>query len=63
MKSRIEQIKTSKNKINSFYFKCINCDKVIPPLLGYISSNDNLNNFCTCKNPIIDDIIYIDRIK
>jgi len=63
MESKIEQLEHSNNKLNSFYFKCETCGKVIPPLFGYLSSNDKIADFCSCKNPYIDGTIYIDKIK
>ena len=63
MKTKIEQLKHSKNKLNSFYLKCKNCGKIIPPLLGYLTTNDNMDVFCVCKKPEPDGNIYIDKIK
>lgn len=63
MKTRTQNLKHSKNPLNSFYLKCKNCGCVIPPLFGYLSKNDDMTGLCSCKNPIPDGIIYIDKIK
>ena len=61
MKSKIENLNTE-NKCNSFYFKCTNCGKIIPPVGGYFKSSDR-NLVCDCGCPDIEDTIFIDIPK
>ena len=60
MKCKIEKL-TTQNKCNAFYFRCTNCEKIIPPI-GENLLNKDRPLVCDCGQPNIGDTILIDTI-
>jgi hypothetical protein len=60
IKQKLEYIENTYNTVNSIYYKCENCGKI---LMMAGSKVESINNICACDEPCISDIIYINPKK
>lgn len=56
MKQKLEYLEKTHNKVNSLYYKCRNCGKI---LMMAGSKVESIDNICACDEPCISETIYI----
>ena len=58
MKTIKDTFNKSNNVINTVYFRCSTCKKMLM-VLGSHYNDDMLNDICSCDNPVVDPNFFI----